>query len=575
MSSTGSLLSPAWETHKTGPFVEVWKTWWNKKEKEDELIAGNVIELDSLFATTVIERTSGQLYIREHYIQVYQRLCDQAVNPSCGGVVLSGQPGTGKTYCLFFLLLKKLVKGEPVLFSRNRREVLYFSAGGVQLNENIASPHLLPLYPKVRNESAKTWALIDGDEGDRNPPTTALLEAFLFPVQAASPRTSRYKDWVKQRGGKVWSVARWSREDLLHAVKLAIGLPERSDIEQESLVDKAISKWGWAPRDIIKYLQGQDKELENNLTDALGALTSSQLFLRLKDRQGNSNNELSHILISSYASAIMEDTTVLDFKSLYIAHRVRQQLDILHRDDTLRFIGHCREHRESTALAGWAFENFVLEALTNAGHNDDLFTPIPAALSPLSPSSWSSTVSSTSSTPEHSTALMRVRFDKTLQDVALDGTKLYLPSQSNFPLLDAFYLVVDNDLRCVEVVVLQMTISLTHKGSVKGFAFLERLKDWLQSLTDKRIGPADKRQKLTAWRISFSYRLVVPRPTEDNVTFTWSFPGQFPASIAGPVSIQPVSSQVCTNFSSFDRLSSMLSLSQASHIINRRGRVAS
>lgn len=164
LSSTGSLTStsPAWETDETGPFVEVWKKWCNKKDKEKELIAGNVIELDSLFATTAIERTSGKLYIREHYIQVYQRLCERAVDPVCGGVVLSGQPGTGKTYCLFFLLLKKLVKGEPVLFSRHRSEVLYFSAGGVQLNENIASSHLRQLYPKVRNTSAKTWALLNG-----------------------------------------------------------------------------------------------------------------------------------------------------------------------------------------------------------------------------------------------------------------------------------------------------------------------------------------------------------------------------------------------------------------------------
>ncbi|KAJ8689680.1 ubiquitin C-terminal hydrolase Ubp14 [Pleurotus ostreatus] len=68
-------------------------------------------------------------------------------------------------------------------------------------------------------------------------------------------------------------------------------------------------------------------------------------------------------------------------------------LDTLHR-----FAGHYREHRESTALAGWAFDNFGIEALTNADHNDDLFTPIPAAPSPLSSSTWSSasTVSSAS-----------------------------------------------------------------------------------------------------------------------------------------------------------------------------------
>ncbi|KAF9493729.1 hypothetical protein BDN71DRAFT_1449988 [Pleurotus eryngii] len=536
-----SLTHSSWQPYHYPDYLSIWHDWWNRNEKEDHLQAGRVVDLASL-ASSDLASTRGKLYIREHYVRLYARLCDLAT--ARGGVVLSGQPGAGKTYYLFFLLLKKLAKGEPVLFSLRKREVLYFSSGGVQSNIDITSLSVRPLIPHSRDVADRTWALINSDQGDGLPPPDALLENFIFTFQASSPRTSRYKAWIKQKDGQVLSVARWSRQELSHAVKLAIEVPMQSDHERDFSINKAVSKWGWAPRDIIKYLQGQDKELEDDLTDALGTLTSSQLFLRLKDPRGNSKNELSHILTSTYASATMEDTTVLDFKSLYIAHRVRQQLDILHRDDTLKFIGHYREHTESTALAGWVFENFVIEALTDAGHNDDLFTPIPAALSPLSSSTWSSTVSSTSLTPGHPTALMRARFDKTLKEVTLDGTKLYLPSQSNFPLLDAFYLVVDNELRCVEVVVLQMTISLTHKGSVKGFAFLERLKDWLQSLADKRTGPADKRQKLTAWRISFSYRLVVPRPTGDNVTFTWSFPGKFPASIAGPVSIQPVSSQL-------------------------------
>lgn len=126
--------------------------------------------------------------------------------------------------------------------------------------------------------------------------------------------------------------------------------------------------------------------------------------------------------------------------------------------------------------------------------------------------------------------------------------KLYLPSQSNFPLLDAFYLVVDHEERRVKVVVLQMTIFLTHKGSSGGFTFLERLKNLLQSLGDKRLGPIKKRHKPPAWRVSFDYRLVVPIPSKDqgDLTFIWSFPGKFPDSIAGLVSVQTVSSEIRT-----------------------------
>ncbi|KAG5220972.1 hypothetical protein IMY05_C4489000100 [Salix suchowensis] len=284
-----SLTYRSWESYD-GEYASVWNDWWNRSDKEDLLQAGKVVDLASLTKSD-LARTLGKLYIREHYVRLYARLCDLAT--ARGGVVLSGQPGAGKTTTSSFFCSRSCQR--------------------------------------------------------------------------------RARDFLANQ-----------------TVKLAARLPEQSDSERDLSINKAVSKWGWAPRDIIKYLQGQDKELEDDLTDALGALTSSQLFLRLKDRQGNSYNELSHILISSYASAsyasaTMEDTIVLDFKSLYIAHRVRQQLDILHRDDTLRFIGHCREHRESTALAGWAFENFVLEALTNSDHNDDLFTPIPAAPSPYHP----------------------------------------------------------------------------------------------------------------------------------------------------------------------------------------------
>lgn len=128
----------------------------------------------------------------------------------------------------------------------------------------------------------------------------------------------------------------------------------------------------------------------------------------------------------------------------------------------------------------------------------------------------------------------------------MDDTKLYLPSQFKLPLLDAFYLVLDPELRHVEAVVLQMTVSSTHKGSARGFAFLQRLKDHLASLDTQRLDPAGERQRRAAWSVSFVYRLVVPRPSEyqGDYTFTWSLPIKFPSSISGPVYIQLVSSQV-------------------------------
>lgn len=51
-----------------------------------------------------------------------------------GGVVLSGQPGAGKTYSLLYLLLKMLVQREPILFLPAGDTAYYFSAKGAQSN---------------------------------------------------------------------------------------------------------------------------------------------------------------------------------------------------------------------------------------------------------------------------------------------------------------------------------------------------------------------------------------------------------------------------------------------------------
>ncbi|KAF9497909.1 hypothetical protein BDN71DRAFT_1494344 [Pleurotus eryngii] len=466
-----SFSHPSWSSYD-GPFLEVWNKWWNQKGKGDKLIAGETIALESLAGADLME-TQGKFYIREHHVRLYEHLCERATHMRCGGVVLSGQPGTGKTYFLFFLLLKKLAKGEPVIFSPDRRQVLYFASGGVQWNKDITPFDLGPLIPKSPLD--RTWALINSDEGDRLSPPTALVKAPMFSVQATSPRTSRYKDWVKQRNADTSFVPRWTREELSQVVKLASELPNLSDSERESLIDKAISRWGWAPRDIITYLCGEEDKLETALANALFSLTSSRLLDRIHDREGDSDDKLSHVIVSTYKSSTT-NKVVLDLKSQYIAYCAQQQLDFLHRDEALRFITYCRAHRESSALAGWAFENYC-----------------------------------------------------------------------NFPLLDAFYLVLDHENRHAEVVVLQITISLTHKGSAKGYPFLERLKGHLQTMDAKRLTPVDKRQKQPTWSVSFAYHLVVPSSeVEGDRTVTWSFPGKFPESISGPVYIQVVSSQVPT-----------------------------
>ncbi|KAJ8690770.1 hypothetical protein PTI98_012169 [Pleurotus ostreatus] len=130
----------------------------------------------------------------------------------------------------------------------------------------------------------------------------------------------------------------------------------------------------------------------------------------------------------------------------------------------------------------------------------------------------------------HPSGLTRVTFQKSLDNVTLDDTKLFVPSQPNFPLLDAFFLQVDGQKRQVTVVVLQVTISLKHDGSAKGYAFLGRLRTHLMRLDVQTDGTP-------RFSVSFIYRLVVPSPSESQ-TFAWNFPGNIPEAISGDVYVQ-------------------------------------
>ncbi|KAF4574828.1 hypothetical protein EYR36_006178 [Pleurotus pulmonarius] len=558
--SPPSRLSDSWKAAgKNNPFVALWHEWWNKEDKKGSLVAGQVVT-STVMAPWYLRNTEGQFYVRAYYERIYLALENQVAKK----VVLTGQPGTGKTYGLLFLLLKKLVKGEPVIFMPSTRGALYFSSSGVQSNKSLDSfedfavfnQDIPPGNPLSSTFQPQVWALVNSDSGDGGPPPVCLTASPLVVVQATSPCLSRYKGWIKEKGGDVWLAL------FPPLSKLSL------DGELRARLDKAILKWGSAPRDLTLALTNEQK-LEQQLTAALSAVrSSSQLLIQFHDAAVNDSG-VPCIITSVYGSCAKENVPIVDFKSPYICHRVQQSFDDVPREVGVQAIHrHCQENNQGRLLLGWAFDRLVINTICGSRPNLDTYPPIPAvctsssdwslkntsdALSATRSSLWSISTFADICRQAYGRAssvglqripfgLQSVRFDKTLSNVSLDETKLFLPSQPHFPLLDAFYLLLNHKRRRVTVVVLQMTIYATHKGSPDGYPFLQRLKDHLRALQVERRDIMGRRQK-HQYDVSFAYLLVVPSFSL-KYQFTWSFPKKFPDAIAGPVYIQVVRSEL-------------------------------
>ncbi|KAL4256518.1 Crinkler effector [Pleurotus pulmonarius] len=432
-----SLAHTAWQ-HHTGPLYKVWQEWWGKSENEAKLDAGKVINFKSS-TVNYAEPTRGRFIVREYHTSLFTSL--QQVDPhSHGGVVISGQPGSGKSYTLLYLLLKMLIKREPILFLPVNAGAHYFSSDGVQYSSLVDETCL----DELNDDENCTWALVNSDTHLRPPPSPLLAAFGIFIIQSTSPSRLRYKSWVKQKRGLIWYMERWTRDEIVQALTLVRVLPQRPLDELESSADKMIAKWGWAPRDIVAAIE-EEEQLENALTEALKQLKTSSQLLELFEQTtpSDARDEFSHSIICLYQSLAGKPT--VDFKSAYIRYRVQCRLGGVHREEALQLIRLCQPCRESSSLAGWAFENFVFDVLCSPGNEGDLFPPRPAS---ASGTKWSLQIdplqlaseSTSASRVVQSSGLTRVTFQKTLDNVTLDDTKLFVPSQPNFPLLDAFFL---------------------------------------------------------------------------------------------------------------------------------------
>lgn len=203
------------------------KDWWGEPGKKllEDARSTKVLHIEQpaipeLFG--LLRLTNGRLYVRDEVILTYNDLtraydfqmneCRESESKFFRGVLLTGQPGLGKSTDIMHIVVKRMSLEQNTLFTTSNDRVFWISKDGVQCcsepAHSIDRDHI-----KLLDLDTNPWSVVDACALGDPPPSQDLFQEPLFTIYATSPNVIRYKDWRKHRQPTVYVMQPWDWED--------------------------------------------------------------------------------------------------------------------------------------------------------------------------------------------------------------------------------------------------------------------------------------------------------------------------------------------------------------------------
>ncbi|KAI9511881.1 hypothetical protein F5148DRAFT_1312122 [Russula earlei] len=479
-----------------------WKAFAEGARKfQPETGVFNLGKLPSIYNTTA--------FVRECYLEAEKVVWRQA-SLLCEAEAVS----PGKTYFLWYLLIRLLQANQIILFAVDGHSPILFYFDGIYVLNDPLSEEYLP----ENINGGFLWLLFDTPGGSFSFPPVAY-STTCFPIQAPSPNPALYFTWRKCRRPVYTAFPIWSIEELKKGLELdrdfgafKISLhgenPPRLEEAIDDILNNVVSYLGYVPQDIFRAVLSDFQDIHNDVMVAINKSPEDlgPMLRMVVGGEDFSKNQTSHRLIVVNPRRAV----ALKFKE-YEEQSVR------------KLISYLKSVPQGATLAPWLFEVYAHRKIVGSVGVQRLGEP-----------------------------LREMTFH----------SDTFKPSAPNFPLIDAFIITHDDNQITIHLWVLQMTTSKMHIGSPKGYDKIREIIDTLlpqpeDTNVDRQAtqrptqpssrlpdsSPPKKKQKKKAaassstgqlTTVKVHYVLVCPRdPPGSNEMREWILPKGWNDNIAG------------------------------------------
>ncbi|KAK2464554.1 hypothetical protein APHAL10511_003412 [Amanita phalloides] len=318
----------------------------------------------------LLQESKGWMIMRQEYHNIYDRL-SHVFERRGSGIILTGQPGIGKSYFAIYALLRCMMEGRMTLFTTSDGLCYLFDETGIRVKKEAQfnftdlpeSNYLVP--------TSRTWSIFDTP---KHPDESLLAHGKLFVLVTCPPKRAMYKEWMKQARAVQWVMNPWSEEELC----LLISNPNYTNLSENERnqhgspdgIQKLLYDVGPCPRDILDSIQTPIK-FNEEIKSALMELHDVDMLITLFTSADNQPNSISHkvTLITrceprvqdSDSGLLVYDSDIcrVDFKSQKIRKSAMKHFEFLTLTERKYFIQFTKSCPAGSQLASWVFEGFA------------------------------------------------------------------------------------------------------------------------------------------------------------------------------------------------------------------------